>query len=222
MTFRKFGKTALTAALSLAIAFSLTSCIRSFTVGYLYVTGTVTTTPSGNGIITGFKINNDNGKLTAINGLPIGSGGANPIRAVLLNGGNFVYVLNQGATASGGNVCTATDLCPASNITEFEVGGNGILTPQETTNTQGNNPFRLNTKGRMQRALHSSQRYQGGREQQRANSNSPRALCMWKLTFCSSSGVKAPGVTDLTTVKPFSVQNLRTAFNGTRASRSPE
>jgi hypothetical protein len=81
MTFRKFGKTALTAALSSAIAFSLTSCIRSFTVGYLYVTGTVTATPSGNGIITGFKINNDNGKLTAINGLPIGSGGANPIRA---------------------------------------------------------------------------------------------------------------------------------------------
>jgi Lactonase, 7-bladed beta-propeller len=143
MTFRKFGKTALTAALSLAIAFSLTSCIRSFTVGYLYVTGTVTTTPSGNGIITGFKINNDNGKLTAINGLPIGSGGANPVRAVLLTGGNFVYVLNQGATASGGNVCTATDLCPTANITEFEVGGNGILTPQETFNTQGNNPFRL-------------------------------------------------------------------------------
>ena len=79
MTFRKFGKTALTAALSLAIAFSLTSCIRSFTVGYLYVTGTVTTSPSGNGIITGFKINNDNGKLTPINGTPVASGGANPV-----------------------------------------------------------------------------------------------------------------------------------------------
>jgi 6-phosphogluconolactonase len=143
MTFRKFGKTALTATLSLAIAFSLTSCIRSFTVGYLYVTGTVTSTPSGNGIITGFKINNDNGKLTSINGLPIASGGANPIRAVLLTGGNFVYVLNQGTTASHGNVCTTNDPCTNSNITEFVVGGNGSLTPQGTFNTQGVNPIRM-------------------------------------------------------------------------------
>jgi hypothetical protein len=66
MKFRKFGKTVLTAALSSAIVFSLSSCVRSFTVGYLYVTGTVTATPSGPGIISGFKINNDNGKLTAI------------------------------------------------------------------------------------------------------------------------------------------------------------
>jgi len=100
MKFRKFGKTVLTAALSSAIVFSLSSCVRSFTVGYLYVTGTVTTTPSGNGIISGFKINNDNGKLKAMDGLPVSSGGANPIRAILLSGGNFVYVLNQGANSS--------------------------------------------------------------------------------------------------------------------------
>jgi len=143
MTFRKFGKTVLTAALSSAIAFSLTSCIRSFTVGYLYVTGTVTATPSGNGIITGFKINNDNGKLTQLDGLPVASGGANPIRAVLLTGGNFVYVLNQGATASGGNVCTTADPCTGANITEFVVGGNGSLTPQNTFFSQGTNPIRL-------------------------------------------------------------------------------
>ena len=143
MTFRKFGKTVLTVALSSAIVFSLTSCIRSFTVGYLYVTGTVTATPSGNGIITGFKINNDNGKLTPINGTPVGSGGANPVRAVLLSGGNFVYVLNAGATSGGSPVCTATDTCPTANVSEFEVGGNGVLTFQQSFNTQGSNPFRL-------------------------------------------------------------------------------
>src|SRR5580698_3042953 len=102
MTFRKFGKTVLTAALSSAIVFSLTSCIRSFTVGYLYVTGTVTATPSGNGIISGFKIDNNTGKLSALHGLPVSSGGANPVRAVLLPGGQFVYVLNQGTNAEGG------------------------------------------------------------------------------------------------------------------------
>ena len=143
MTFRKFGKTVLTAALCSAIVFSLSSCVRSFTVGYLYVTGTVTSTPSGNGIITGFKINNDNGKLTTLNGFPLASGGANPIRAILLSGGNFVYVLNQGATASGGSNCSTTDPCSNSNITEFAVGGNGILTPQNTFYTQGINPMRL-------------------------------------------------------------------------------
>jgi len=143
MTFRKFGKTVLTAALSSAIVFSLSSCVRSFTVGYLYVTGTVTATPSGPGIISGFKINNDNGKLTALDGLPVASGGANPVRAVLLSGGNFVYVLNRGANSSGGSVCTTADPCTNSNITEFAVGGNGILTPQNTFFTQGSNPIRL-------------------------------------------------------------------------------
>jgi 6-phosphogluconolactonase len=138
MKFRKFGKTVLTAALSSAIVFSLSSCVRSFTVGYLYVTGTVTAQPNGAGIITGFKINNDNGKLTPLNGLPVATGGANPVRAVLLSGGNFIYVLNQGAIP-----CTATNPCTTANITEFAVGGNGILTSQNNFQTQGNNPFRL-------------------------------------------------------------------------------
>ena len=143
MKFRKFGKTVLTVALSSAMMFSLSSCIRSFTVGYLYVTGTVTSSPSGNGIISGFKINNDNGKLTAMNGLPVGSGGSNPSRVVLLSGGNFVYVLNQGATSSGSATCTATALCTTANVSEFIVGGNGGLTFQQQFPTQGNNPLRL-------------------------------------------------------------------------------
>ena len=143
MKFRKFGKTVLTAALSSAIVFSLSSCVRSFTVGYLYVTGTVTATPTGNGIISGFKIDNNTGSLKALHGLPISSGGSNPVRAVLLSGGNFVYVLNQGAHADGTTNCTAADPCLNPNITEFVVGGNGILTYQQTFFTQGLNPFRL-------------------------------------------------------------------------------
>jgi len=143
MKFRKFGKTVLTAALSSAIVFSLSSCVRSFTVGYLYVTGTVTATPSGNGIISGFKIDNNTGKLIALHGLPVSSGGANPVRAVLLTGGRFVYVLNAGVNSTGGSVCTLSDPCSTANITQFVVGGNGILTFQQTFFTQGINPFRL-------------------------------------------------------------------------------
>ena len=143
MKFRKFGKTVLTAAFSAAIAFSLSSCIRSFTSGYLYVTGTVTSTPNGNGIISGFKIDNNTGKLNVMHGLPVSSGGANPVRIVLPTGGRFVYVLNRGANAEGGSVCTTADPCLNSNVQQFVVGGNGILTPQETFFTQGINPFRL-------------------------------------------------------------------------------
>jgi 6-phosphogluconolactonase (cycloisomerase 2 family) len=143
MKFRKFGKTVLTAALGSAIVFSLSSCVYSFTSGYLYVTGTVTATPSGNGIISGFKIDNNTGKLNVMHGLPVSSGGANPVRAVLLTGGRFVYVLNRGTNAEGGSTCTVTDPCSNANIQQFVVGGNGILTPQETFYTQGLNPFRL-------------------------------------------------------------------------------
>lgn len=143
MKFRKFGKTVLTAALSSAIIFSLSSCVRSFTVGYIYVTGTTTATPSGNGIISGLKIDNNTGELRALHGLPIGSGGSNPVRAVLLSGGNFVYVLNAGSNSSGGSTCSVADPCTNANITEFAVGGNGILTYQQTFYTQGFNPSRL-------------------------------------------------------------------------------
>ncbi len=143
MKFRKFGKTVLTAALSSAIVFSLSSCVQSFTSGYIYVTGTVTATPSGNGIITGYKIDNNTGKLNPIHGTPVSSGGANPVRAILYPGGRFVYVLNRGINAAGNGDCTTADPCANSNITQFVVGGNGILTAQETFYSQGTNPERI-------------------------------------------------------------------------------
>jgi 6-phosphogluconolactonase (cycloisomerase 2 family) len=143
MKFTKFGKALLISALSATVAFSVTSCDESYAVGFLYVTGTVTAQSGGNGIITGFTIDHNTGKLNAVDGLPISSGGANPVRAVLITGSRFLYVLNRGVDSSGGSDCTTADPCQNSNITEFAVGGNGILTPEETFYTQGINPFRL-------------------------------------------------------------------------------
>jgi 6-phosphogluconolactonase (cycloisomerase 2 family) len=143
MKFTKFGKALLISALSAGAILGVTSCIQSYSVGYLFVTGTVTAQSSGSGIISGFKIEHNTGKLTAINGLPIASGGANPVRAVLTTGSKFVYVLNRGANATGGSTCTTSNPCLNSNITQFAVGGNGILTQQETFYTQGINPFRM-------------------------------------------------------------------------------
>jgi hypothetical protein len=143
MKFKKFGKALLMSALSAGVVLSVTSCIQNYSVGYLYVTGTVTAGTSGNGIISGFKIDHNTGFLTPINGLPVSSGGANPVRAVLIDGSRFLYVLNRGINKEGNGNCTTADPCQNSNITQFEVGANGILTAQETFATQGVNPFRI-------------------------------------------------------------------------------
>src|ERR1017187_3122976 len=145
MKFTKFGKALLMSALSIGVIFSVTSCVQSYTVGYLYVTGTVTAQSGGNGIVSGFRIDHNTGKLTSIDGLPISSGGANPGRAVLIVGSKFLYVLNRGVNAQGGSDCfgTGASECQNSNIEEFAVGGNGILTPQQTFYTQGLNPIRI-------------------------------------------------------------------------------
>lgn len=86
MRFTKFGKAFLMSALSVGAILGITSCVQSYTVGYLYVTGTDSSSSTNNGIISGFKIDHNKGGLTPINGLPISSGGANPNRAVLLSG----------------------------------------------------------------------------------------------------------------------------------------
>jgi hypothetical protein len=145
MKFTKFGKALAIGALSAAIVFGVTSCVESYTVGFLYVTGTVTASTGSNGIVSGFKIDHNTGRLTPINTLPVASGGANPVRAVLTLGSRFLYVLNRGVTASGSANCfgTGANACLNSNVTQFAVGGNGTLTPQETFYTQGINPFRM-------------------------------------------------------------------------------
>jgi len=147
MRFTKFGKAFLMSALSAGVIFGLSSCVQSYTVGFLYVTGTNSATTSGNnGIISGFKIDHNKGKLTPINGLPVSTGGSNPVRAVLLSGGRFVYVLNRGVAADGTANCSTTNVCSGSNITLFAVGGNGVLSSQGIAYyTQGKNPTRMFT-----------------------------------------------------------------------------
>jgi 6-phosphogluconolactonase (cycloisomerase 2 family) len=71
------------------------------------------------------------------------------VRAVLISGSRFLYVLNRGVNANGTANCSGTPttspntVCNGSNIEAFVVGGNGILTPQATYYTQGLNPFRM-------------------------------------------------------------------------------
>ncbi len=147
MRFTKFGKALAISALSAGVIFGVSSCTQSYSVGYLYVTGTVTASSGNNGIISGFKIDHNTGQLSTINGLPVATGGANPVRAVLTLNSRFVYILNRGTNSAGNGDCTPADPCQNSNITQFSVGGNGSLTYQETFFTQGLNPFRLLADG---------------------------------------------------------------------------
>ncbi len=147
MKFTIFGKALLISALSAALILCVTSCVESYDVGYLYVTGTDTAQTSGNGIISGFGIDHNTGSLTAVRTLPVSSGGANPVRAVLVSSSRFMYVLNRGVSQNpaGSDQCTTQYPCTGSNITLFAVGGHGTLTQQEQFFTQGINPFRLIT-----------------------------------------------------------------------------
>ena len=143
MRFTKFGKALAMGALTAGIIYGVTSCDESYTVGYLYVTGTVTASSGNNGIITGFKIDHNTGHLWTVNGTPVATGGSNPVRAVLTVNSRFIYVLNRGTNSAGNGDCTLTDPCQNANITQFAVGGNGVLTYEDTFYTQGIDPFRL-------------------------------------------------------------------------------
>ncbi len=143
MRFTKFGKALSMGVLSAGIIFGITSCVESYTVGFLYITGNVTASSGTSGIISGYRIDHNVGTLAPIDGLPVSSGGANPVRAVLTLGSRFLYVLNRGVNSASNGDCYTANPCQNANITEFAVGGNGILTPQETFYTQGINPFRL-------------------------------------------------------------------------------
>jgi 6-phosphogluconolactonase (cycloisomerase 2 family) len=98
------------------------------TVGFMWVLGTQYNQ------IAGFKIDNFTGNLTAIPKSPFPSGGTNPVSIVVRAGGRYVYVVNQGAPA------TKTTAAVPGQIAAFSVGGEGILTFQQSYTSQGSTP----------------------------------------------------------------------------------
>src|SRR5271170_2047466 len=119
MKFRNVGQVLLALVVSVGLSIGVTSCTNSYTVGYLYVTG------SQYNQISGFNINNQTGVLTPIRKSPFGANGTNPIRELVLSGGRFLYVLNQGTFSYNSN---GTTTGTASNISLFQIGGDGVLT----------------------------------------------------------------------------------------------
>ncbi|MBW4028907.1 lactonase family protein [Acidipila rosea] len=138
MKFTKLGRAALAVVASLGFALGLTSCQQNYTVGYVFVTG------SQYNQIASFEEQNSTGNLFQSIGSPYGSGGTNPIRVVVLPGGRYLYVLNQGTP---GTADPATGNIPYSgaHISLFAIGGNGTLAFQANYESQGSDSQRIAT-----------------------------------------------------------------------------
>jgi 6-phosphogluconolactonase (cycloisomerase 2 family) len=139
MKFRKFGQVCLALVVSLGLGFGVTSCSTDHTVGYFYVTGTQYQQ------ISGFRIDNNLGQLTATQNSPYSSGGVNPIKILVSTAGKFVYVLNAGCGATGQIACPANTPPDqtGANISLFTVGGQGGLSFQASYTSQGNQPIAI-------------------------------------------------------------------------------
>ncbi|HEY0163213.1 MAG TPA: beta-propeller fold lactonase family protein [Edaphobacter sp.] len=98
------------------------------TVAFMWVLGTQYNQ------VAGFKVDNFTGNLTPVVGSPFSSNGTNPISIAVKPGGRFVYVINKGVPAAGTNAGTP------GNIALFSVGGDGILTFQQTYTSRGSTP----------------------------------------------------------------------------------
>jgi 6-phosphogluconolactonase len=138
MKFKKYGQIFLALVVSLGLGFGLTSCANDYTVSYLYVTGAYQSQ------IGAFKVANNTGNLLAIAGTPYGSGGKNPIRALVSTTGRYLYVLNEGQATTDN---TGNTTYTGANISVFSVGGNGTLAFQQSYFSQGFGSIRFAFSG---------------------------------------------------------------------------
>jgi len=143
MKLKNFGRAAFALAASAAMILGMTSCSLSFTVGYLFITGSATGAGTNNGQIASYKIKNNDGTLPVTT--TVGSGGPNPIQVVVNPTGTYLYVLNAGL---------GTDATPATGqIDLFAIGGSGVLTHQATFLPQGSNTRNIVISGNFLYAL---------------------------------------------------------------------
>jgi hypothetical protein len=103
------------------------------TIGFMWVLGTQFNQ------IAAFKIDDFTGNLTTTPGSPFTSGGTDPVSLVVRTGGRYLYVINQGSPLpndnNGGVTCQAG--AGGGNIAEFAIGGQAVLTFQQTFQSQG-------------------------------------------------------------------------------------
>jgi 6-phosphogluconolactonase (cycloisomerase 2 family) len=122
------GRIAMATLASLALGLGMSAC-GGGTIGYIWVLGDQFNQ------ITGFKVDDFTGNLTQVIGSPFTSNGVNPVSIVIKPGGRYIYVINQGT--GGGIVNGAFQKETSGGIALYSVGGDGVLTFQQSYATQG-------------------------------------------------------------------------------------
>ncbi|MDQ2925922.1 MAG: lactonase family protein [Acidobacteriota bacterium] len=138
MKFSWMGRIALAMLASIALGLGMTAC-GGGTIGFIWVLGDQFNQ------ITGFKVDDFTGNLTQIIGSPFSSNGVNPVSIVVKPGGRYVYVVNQGTGGTRptrdpvtGNIIAGKET--SGGVAVYSVGGDGVLTFQQSYQTQGNTP----------------------------------------------------------------------------------
>src|SRR5271170_559193 len=130
MKLSRIGRVSMALVVSVAMGLGMTAC-GGGTIGFMWVLGT----PYNQ--IGGFPTDDFTANLTQIVHSPFSSGGADPVSIVVIPGGRFVYAVNKGGSnATGVNPACGT----AGSISEFSVGGQGVLTFQQCFQSQGSTP----------------------------------------------------------------------------------
>ena len=129
-----FGRMAMALFASLALGLGMTAC-GGGTVGYIWVLG------QQYNQIGGFKVDDYTGNLTQIVGAPFVSNGTNPVSIVIKPGGRYVFVINQGTTGTCATCGNATQSGVGASIAVYSVGGDGVLTFQQSYAPQGYIPM---------------------------------------------------------------------------------
>jgi 6-phosphogluconolactonase (cycloisomerase 2 family) len=115
------GRVVKASMLSLAIALGVTACSNDYTVSYVYMT-TSKTLPHG--LINGYQVDYQSGLLRPLPDSPIDAGGRDTVAMAVAPNQLFLYTVNNFD----------------SDVTEFAIGTDGKLYPQNTYNTSGSLP----------------------------------------------------------------------------------
>ena len=131
MKWSLFGRAAMALMSAVALGLSMTAC-GGGTIAYLWAVGSQV---NGDGTqvndVVGYLVDDYTGNLTAVPNQPFATNGNTPVDLVVRPGGRFVYVINQGTGVS------STSNGTGDGIATFAVGGEGSLTFEQTTETQG-------------------------------------------------------------------------------------
>ena len=115
------GRAGTASMLSLAMALCVTACSNDYTVSYLYMT-TSKTLPHG--LINAYQIDYQSGSLLPLADSPIDTGGRDTVGLVVAPNNLFLYTVNNFD----------------SDVTEFAIGTDGKLYPENTYNISGSLP----------------------------------------------------------------------------------